>query len=151
MRKRKKKNNPPHVYRQMMHFNNYFASGLWGCNSSLLPKHLLYPHRSVDQDLWVLTGGAARMKVTLWATGAASVPSSERTLCHSTSRVSCERSRTKAPHSSQATMEHRWVQVRLHDHTQRHMNKVNGTSSGCGCELLLINNKLFHIHPGYFL
>lgn len=30
-----------------------------GHNFSLLPKHLLYPHCSEDQDLWALTGSAA--------------------------------------------------------------------------------------------
>lgn len=33
-----------------------------GHNFSLLPKHLLYPHCSEDQDLWALTGSAAGTK-----------------------------------------------------------------------------------------
>lgn len=51
------------VHRQMIHFNNNLAGSPRGHNSSLLPKHLLYPHCSADQDLWLLIGSAMR---TMW-------------------------------------------------------------------------------------
>lgn len=62
-----------------------------GHNFSLLPKHLLYPHRSEDQDLCAHWPRCYRDDVTLWATGAPLSVLQVHTLSlhHG---VSCERS-----------------------------------------------------------